>query len=84
MRVRGAAHDCTLLSLSQRGRARMSDLYRSALQARIAKLPDLGTLGIDDDDEEEEETDGLGELPSGMGPPAMSAPCRPPPHVFEC
>jgi protein phosphatase methylesterase 1 len=50
----------------------MSDLYRSALQTRIAKLPDLGALGIEDEDEEEE-TDGLGDLPNGMGPPAMCA-----------
>jgi protein phosphatase methylesterase 1 len=52
----------------------MSDLYRSAMQARIAKLPDLASLGIEDneEDEEEEENDNLGALPgSGLGPPAM-------------
>jgi hypothetical protein len=49
----------------------MSDLYR-AMQARIAKLPDVSALGIGEDDDEEDETDGLGDLPSGLGPPAMS------------
>ncbi|KAF5367808.1 hypothetical protein D9757_010328 [Collybiopsis confluens] len=47
----------------------MSNLYRSALSARIAKLPaDLGPA----EDGVDEETDSLGSLPgSGMGPPAM-------------
>jgi hypothetical protein len=53
----------------------MSDLYRSSMQARIAKLPDLALLGIEDndeDEEEEEENDNLSALPgSGLGPPAM-------------
>jgi protein phosphatase methylesterase 1 len=53
----------------------MSDLYRSSMQARIAKLPDLASLGIEDndeDEEEEEENDNLSALPgSGLGPPAM-------------
>lgn len=46
----------------------MSDLYRSAIQARIAKLP---SLPPSEEDEEEESADSLGELPTGMGPPAM-------------
>lgn len=53
----------------------MSDLYRSAISARIAKLPpSLSTMQIehDEDDEEEEMADSIGDLPgSGMGPPAM-------------
>jgi protein phosphatase methylesterase 1 len=52
----------------------MSNLYRSAISARLAKLPP--DVPIMDEDNEEEETDGLGSLPSaggysGMGPPAM-------------
>ncbi|KAF9264480.1 protein phosphatase methylesterase [Marasmius fiardii PR-910] len=48
----------------------MSDLYRSALSARLAKLPP--DIPLNDDDEGEEENDSLGSLPgSGMGPPAM-------------
>ncbi|CCM04673.1 uncharacterized protein FIBRA_06859 [Fibroporia radiculosa] len=44
----------------------MSDLYRSALQARIAKLPMLHPEDVDEDeDEEEEATDTLGSLPTG-------------------
>lgn len=54
----------------------MSDLYRSALSARIAKLPvDLPPM---DEDEDDEAGDFLGSLPgghgSGMGPPAMHVP----------
>ncbi|KAF8071567.1 Alpha/Beta hydrolase protein [Lyophyllum atratum] len=54
----------------------MSDLYRSALSARIAKLPELPPHmdGDDDDDvdESEELADIIAALPgSGMGPPAM-------------
>ncbi|KAH8834177.1 Alpha/Beta hydrolase protein [Flagelloscypha sp. PMI_526] len=51
----------------------MSDLYRSALSARIAKLPtDLPHMDGIEDDEEGEENDSLGTLPgTGMGPPAM-------------
>ena len=47
----------------------MSDLYRSAINARLAKLPqDLPH----DDNEEDEAADTIGALPgSGMGPPAM-------------
>ncbi|KAJ7909050.1 hypothetical protein B0H13DRAFT_2494178, partial [Mycena leptocephala] len=52
----------------------MSDLYRSALSARLAKLP-LELPPSDEDDEELEEDEGsdsLGSLPgSGLGPPAM-------------
>ncbi|KAJ7909054.1 Alpha/Beta hydrolase protein [Mycena leptocephala] len=52
----------------------MSNLYRSALSARLAKLP-LGLPPSDEDDEELEEDEGsdsLGSLPgSGLGPPAM-------------
>ncbi|KIL65721.1 hypothetical protein M378DRAFT_125152 [Amanita muscaria Koide BX008] len=52
----------------------MSDLYRSAISARLAKLP-LDPPSSNEEDEEndaEEETDSLGDLPgSGMGPPAM-------------
>lgn len=49
----------------------MSDLYRSAMSARLAKLPrDLPPH--DEDEEKDEEEDSLGSLPgSGMGPPAM-------------
>ena len=46
----------------------MSNLYRSAINARLSKLPPLPT----EDDEGEETVDALGDLPgSGMGPPAM-------------
>ncbi|TFK33423.1 protein phosphatase methylesterase [Crucibulum laeve] len=48
----------------------MSDLLRSAMSARLAKLP--ADLPPHNDEEDEEETDSLGPLPgSGMGPPAM-------------
>ncbi|KAG6329914.1 hypothetical protein ID866_9174 [Astraeus odoratus] len=48
----------------------MSQLYRSALNARIAKLPNAP---IDEDENEDDESvDSLGSLPSGMGPPALS------------
>jgi protein phosphatase methylesterase 1 len=52
----------------------MSDLLRSALHERIARLPTLPHSSEDDydDDEEAEAADGLGSLPgSGLGPPAM-------------
>ncbi|GLB44809.1 putative demethylates proteins that have been reversibly carboxymethylated [Lyophyllum shimeji] len=52
----------------------MSDLYRSALSARIAKLPSLppGMNGDEDEDESNEAADSVGSLPgSGMGPPAI-------------
>jgi protein phosphatase methylesterase 1 len=55
----------------------MSNLYRSALSARLAKLPlELPPSDEDsyEDDEELEESDSLGSLPgSGLGPPAMCA-----------
>jgi len=51
----------------------MSDLYRSAINARIARLPDLPHGGDDNDDYlKEDAADSIGPLPgSGMGPPAM-------------
>ncbi len=50
----------------------MSNLYRSAMSARLAKLPpDLPQTG-EDEEEDEEELDSVGALPgSGLGPPAM-------------
>ncbi len=44
----------------------MSDLYRSAIHARIAKLPHLppDLLGEEDGDEESEAADSIGALPS--------------------
>ncbi|KAI0706426.1 protein phosphatase methylesterase [Earliella scabrosa] len=53
----------------------MSDLFRSALQAKFAKAPQLPPLP-GEDDEEDEAGDSLGSLPTGMGPPA--APSRTP------
>ncbi|KAJ6578155.1 Alpha/Beta hydrolase protein [Mycena capillaripes] len=59
----------------------MSNLLRSAMSARLAKLP--LDLPPSVDDEETEESDSLGFLPgSGLGPPAMprlSAPRKPKP-----
>jgi protein phosphatase methylesterase 1 len=54
----------------------MSNLYRSAISAKLAKLPpDLPATSApwkEDGDEESEVADTLGSLPgSGMGPPAM-------------
>lgn len=51
----------------------MSDLYRSAISARIAKLPASIPLEEEDlDYENEEAADSIAQLPgSGMGPPAM-------------
>lgn len=51
----------------------MSDLYRSAINARLAKLPpSLPTVQNEDDEGEEEMVDSIGDLPgSGLGPPAM-------------
>ncbi|KAK1230424.1 Protein phosphatase methylesterase 1 [Marasmius sp. AFHP31] len=58
----------------------MSDLYRSALSARLAKLPP--DIPISDEDEDEaEENDSLGALPApgtGLGPPAMPRTLKPP------
>jgi protein phosphatase methylesterase 1 len=52
----------------------MSDLFRSAISARLAKLPpDIPShshTGVDEEDEEA--ADFIGALPgSGLGPPAM-------------
>ncbi len=47
----------------------MADLYRSALQARFAKAPQLPPLPAEDE-EEDEAGDSIGSLPTGMGPPA--------------
>lgn len=44
----------------------MSHLYRSAISARIAKLPDLPHS--EDDDNVSEDADSIGSLPGGMGP----------------
>jgi protein phosphatase methylesterase 1 len=52
----------------------MSDLYRSAIGARLAKLPHLPALASSEDDiqDEDEIADSISSLPgSGMGPPAM-------------
>jgi protein phosphatase methylesterase 1 len=54
----------------------MSDLYRSAIGARLAKLPHLPALASSEDDvqDEDEIADSISSLPgSGMGPPAMPA-----------
>ncbi|EIN03975.1 protein phosphatase methylesterase [Punctularia strigosozonata HHB-11173 SS5] len=61
----------------------MSDLYRSAMHARIAKLPPVPTTlwpattapsyDEDEEEDEEDELDSLGDLPTGLGPPAMPA-----------
>jgi hypothetical protein len=48
----------------------MSSLYRSAISARIAKLPQLPPSSEELDGADEIE-DSLGSLPGGMGPPAM-------------
>lgn len=52
----------------------MSDLLRSAISARVSKLPQLPAIDADEgiDDEGIEENDSIGDLPgSGLGPPAM-------------
>ncbi|KAF6756800.1 hypothetical protein DFP72DRAFT_1044563 [Ephemerocybe angulata] len=52
----------------------MSNLYKNAMQARIAKLPHPDTLAPfqNSEDEESEAADSIGALPgSGLGPPAM-------------
>lgn len=52
----------------------MSDLYRSAIHARISKLPSMPpSEDHEDGDEEEEEADSLGSLPQ-MPPPSTSLP----------
>ena len=52
----------------------MSDLHRSAISARLAKLPlSLPTAQEEDEEDEDDEMiNTIGDLPgSGMGPPAM-------------
>ncbi|KAF8813476.1 protein phosphatase methylesterase [Phlegmacium glaucopus] len=50
----------------------MSNLYRSAITARLAKLPPSFPTMLTEDDEDEEMVDSIGDLPgSGLGPPAM-------------
>ncbi|KAL0563753.1 Protein phosphatase methylesterase 1 [Marasmius crinis-equi] len=59
----------------------MSDLYRSALSARLAKLPPDIPVMDKIQDEEGEENDSLGALPipgSGLGPPALPRTLKPP------
>ena len=52
----------------------MSDLYRSAIHARLSKLPPMPPPeDLEDGDEEEEEADSLGSLPP-MPPPTTSVP----------
>lgn len=52
----------------------MSDLYRSAIHARLSKLPPMPPPeDLEDGDEDEEEADTLGSLPS-MPPPPTSFP----------
>ena len=63
----------------------MSDLYRSAMHARIAKLPQLppDLLGEEDADEESEEADSIGALPSlSIGSPASRPPRTPNPEYI--
>jgi len=48
----------------------MGDLYRSAIHARLAKLPPMPPPEDQEDGNEEEETDSLGSLPS-MPPPGL-------------
>ncbi|KAF8838027.1 protein phosphatase methylesterase [Paxillus ammoniavirescens] len=58
----------------------MSSLYRSAISARIAKLPGLPPNEDDDYDETEEGADSLGSLPTPgrMGPPLLTSSSRVP------
>jgi len=51
----------------------MSDLYRSAISARLSKLPPMPPSEGFEDEDEEEEADTLGSLPS-MHPPPTSFP----------
>jgi protein phosphatase methylesterase 1 len=58
----------------------MSDLYRSAIHARIAKLP-LDLPAEEDEDEESEAADSIGALPSlSKGPPSTRLPRTPNPE----
>jgi len=53
----------------------MSDLYRSAIHARLSKLPPVPPPeDPEDGDEEEEEADSLGSLPSMPPPPTSQRP----------
>ena len=59
----------------------MSNLFKGAMQARLAKPPHPDSLppiaNSEDDDEESEAANSIGELPgSGLGPPAMQV------HLF--
>jgi protein phosphatase methylesterase 1 len=61
----------------------MSDLYRSAIHARIAKLPQLppDLLGEEEGDEESEAADSFGALPSfSTSSPASRLPRTPNPE----
>jgi protein phosphatase methylesterase 1 len=61
----------------------MSDLYRSAIHARIAKLPQLppDLLGEEEEDEESEAADSIGALPSiSTSSPASRLPRTPNPE----
>ncbi|KAF7965931.1 hypothetical protein HWV62_40935 [Athelia sp. TMB] len=69
----------------------MSNLYRSAIGARLSKLPNLPPIPTPhpavheegEEDEEGEEADSIGSLPgSGMGPPAITRTRRPPNATF--
>ncbi|KAF9483250.1 protein phosphatase methylesterase [Pholiota conissans] len=60
----------------------MSNLYRSAISARAAKLPvvlptpspSMDTAGVNEEDEDAEGEDSVGSLPGpGLGPPALPA-----------
>ncbi|KAN0129273.1 protein phosphatase [Lactarius tabidus] len=57
----------------------MSDLYRSAMHARIAKLPQLPDVPGEDDGEEDEE-DSIGPLPSLTDSPSTRLPRTPNPE----
>ncbi|OAX41924.1 protein phosphatase methylesterase [Rhizopogon vinicolor AM-OR11-026] len=54
----------------------MSSLYRSAISARIAKLPQLPPTD-EDNVEQSELADEIGALSTGMGPPPVYAPPNP-------
>ncbi len=63
--LRTSHSTCNTISLE------MSELYRSAISARLAKLPPSLQIA-QNEDEEEEMVDTIGDLPgSGIGPPAM-------------
>lgn len=50
----------------------MSDLHRSAISARLAKLPPFLPTVQDEDNDDDEMINTIGDLPgSGIGPPAM-------------